>query len=64
MKISTIKKTDVIFTEIILIIMSFIFVLPLILAVTMSLQPAKSVFSFPPKFFPTGLGPFLLLDYS
>jgi len=54
MKISTKKKTDVIFTEIILIIMSFIFVLPLILAVTMSLQPAKSVFSFPPKFFPTG----------
>ena len=54
MKISTIQKTDFILTEIILIIVSFIFVLPLILAVTMSLQPAQSVFSFPPKFLPTG----------
>jgi len=54
MKISTKKRTDIIFTEIILITMSFIFVLPLILAITMSLQPPQSVFSFPPKFFPTG----------
>nr|WP_287924504.1 carbohydrate ABC transporter permease [Kosmotoga pacifica] len=44
---------NTILIEIVLILVSFIFIMPLILAVTMSLQPPESVFSFPPKFFPT-----------
>jgi len=55
MKISTKKRTDVIISEIILIVVSFIFILPLILAFTMSLQPPQAVFSFPPKIFPVGI---------
>jgi len=55
MKISTKKRTDVIISEIILIVVSFIFVLPLILAFTMSLQPPQAVFSFPPKILPVGV---------
>jgi len=55
MKISAKKQTDVIISEIILIVVSFIFVLPLILAFTMSLQPPQAVFSFPPKILPVGI---------
>lgn len=55
MKISTKKRTDIIVSEIILIVVSFIFVLPLILAFTMSLQPPQAVFSFPPKIIPVGI---------
>jgi sn-glycerol 3-phosphate transport system permease protein len=55
MKISTKKRTDVIISEMILIVVSFIFVLPLILAFTMSLQPPQAVFSFPPKILPVGI---------
>lgn len=55
MKISTKKRSDMIISEIILIAVSFIFVLPLILAFTMSLQPPQAVFSFPPKILPVGL---------
>jgi len=55
MKISTKKRTDVIISEIILIVVSFIFILPLILAFTMSLQPPQAVFSFPPKILPVGI---------
>lgn len=55
MKISAKKRTDVIISEIILIVVSFIFVLPLILAFTMSLQPPQAVFSFPPKILPVGI---------
>lgn len=55
MKISTKKRTDIIVSEIILIVVSFIFVLPLILAFTMSLQPPHAVFSFPPKILPVGI---------
>ena len=55
MKISTKKRTDTITSEIILIVVSFIFVLPLILAFTMSLQPPQAVFSFPPKILPVGI---------
>ena len=55
MKISTKKRTDIIVSEIILIAVSFIFVLPLILAFTMSLQPPQAVFSFPPKILPVGI---------
>lgn len=55
MKISTKKQTDVIISEMILIVVSFIFVLPLILAFTMSLQPPQAVFSFPPKILPVGI---------
>lgn len=55
MKISTKKRTDVIISEMILIVVSFIFVLPLILAFTMSLQPPQAVFSFPPKILPVAI---------
>ena len=55
MRISTKKRTDVIISEIILIVVSFIFILPLILAFTMSLQPPQAVFSFPPKILPVGI---------
>lgn len=55
MKISTKKQTDMIISEMILIVVSFIFVLPLILAFTMSLQPPQAVFSFPPKILPVGI---------
>ena len=55
MKISAKKQTDIIISEIILIVVSFIFVLPLILAITMSLQPPQAVFSFPPRILPVGI---------
>ena len=55
MKVSVKKRTDVIISEIILIVVSFIFILPLILAFTMSLQPPQAVFSFPPKILPVGI---------
>jgi len=55
MKISTQKRTDVIISEAILIIVSLVFILPLILALTMSIQPPHVVFSFPPKILPRGL---------
>ncbi len=55
MKISTKKRTDVIISEMVLIVVSFIFVLPLILAFTMSLQPPQAVFSFPPKILPVAI---------
>jgi len=55
MRVSTKKRTDVIISETILIVVSFIFILPLILAFTMSLQPPQAVFSFPPKIFPVGI---------
>ncbi len=54
MRISTQKRTDVIVSEAILIIVSLIFILPLILALTMSIQPPHVVFSFPPKILPRG----------
>ena len=54
MKISTQKRTDVIVSEAILIIVSLVFILPLILALTMSIQPPHVVFSFPPKILPRG----------
>jgi len=54
MKISTQKRTDVIISEAILIIVSLVFILPLILALTMSIQPPHVVFSFPPKILPRG----------
>jgi len=53
-KISTQKRTDMIVSEAILIIVSLIFILPLILALTMSIQPPHAVFSFPPKILPQG----------
>ncbi|ACR80113.1 MULTISPECIES: carbohydrate ABC transporter permease [Kosmotoga] len=54
MRISSRKRMNTILSETVLIIVSFIFILPLILAVIMSIQPPQSVFSFPPKFYPTG----------
>ncbi|NCO24326.1 MAG: carbohydrate ABC transporter permease [Candidatus Infernicultor aquiphilus] len=54
MKISTQKRTDIIISETILIIVSLVFILPLILALTMSIQPPYAVFSFPPKILPRG----------
>jgi len=53
MKKSTRKLLNTVIIEVVLISISFIFIMPLILAITMSLQPPQSVFSFPPKFFPT-----------
>lgn len=53
MKKSTRKLTNTLIIEVILIGVSFIFIMPIILAITMSLQPPESVFSFPPKFFPS-----------
>jgi sn-glycerol 3-phosphate transport system permease protein len=55
MKISTKKRTDIIISEIVLVVVSFIFILPVILAFTMSLQPPQAVFSFPPKILPVGI---------
>ena len=55
MRVSTKKRTDVIISEMVLIVVSFIFILPLILAFTMSLQPPQAVFSFPPKILPVGI---------
>ena len=54
MRISTQKRTDIIISETILIIVSLVFILPLILALTMSIQPPYAVFSFPPKILPRG----------
>ncbi|MFW6119435.1 MAG: carbohydrate ABC transporter permease [Petrotogales bacterium] len=53
MTISGRKRMNTIIIEIVLIIVSFIFIMPLILAITISLQPVAGVFSYPPKFFPT-----------
>lgn len=53
MTISSRKRMNTIIIEIVLIIVSFIFIMPLILAITISLQPPAGVFSYPPKFFPT-----------
>lgn len=50
---STKKRLNTILIEIVLITISFIFIMPIILAITMSLQPPEGVFSFPPKFFPS-----------
>ena len=47
------KRINTIIIEILLIGVAFLFIMPIILAITMSLQPPESVFSFPPKFFPT-----------
>ena len=52
MKRSTRRRMNLIVSEVILIIISFIVAMPLILALTMSLQTPENVFSFPPKFFP------------
>jgi len=52
MRISSRKRLNTILIEITLIIVSFIIFMPIILAVTMSLQPPESVFSYPPRFFP------------
>jgi len=52
MNIKRKKLLDTTFTEIGLIVISFIIFSPLLLALTMSLQTPESVFSYPPKFFP------------
>jgi len=54
MKISTQKRIDMIISEAVLIVVSIVFILPLILALTMSIQPPHAVFSFPPKILPQG----------
>jgi len=53
-KRSTRIRVNTILIEITLVIVSFIVFLPIILAITMSLQPPEHVFSFPPKLFPRG----------
>ncbi|MGC9384504.1 MAG: carbohydrate ABC transporter permease [Kosmotogaceae bacterium] len=53
MTISGRKRMNTIIIMTVLATISFIFIMPLILAITISLQPPTSVFSFPPKFFPT-----------
>jgi len=53
MKMSTKRRINTIVSEIILIFVSFIVMMPVILAITMSLQTPTEVFSFPPKLFPS-----------
>jgi len=53
MYMKTRKRIDTIFTEITLIIISLIVFAPLLLAITISFQTPDSVFSYPPKLFPT-----------
>lgn len=53
MYMKTKKRIDTLLTEVILIIVSLIVFAPLLLAITISFQSPNSVFSYPPKFFPT-----------
>ncbi len=53
MYMKTKKRIDTVLTEIALIIISLIVFAPLLLAITISFQTPDSVFSYPPKFFPT-----------
>ena len=52
MKKSTKRKMNIVVSELVLVLISFIVMLPVILAITMSLQRPEEVFSFPPKLFP------------
>jgi len=53
MRMSTKRRVNTVVSEIILVAISFIVMMPLILAVTMSLQRPTEVFSYPPKLFPS-----------
>jgi sn-glycerol 3-phosphate transport system permease protein len=46
------KILDKIFTHLLLIIISFVVLMPILFAVTVSLQPRSQVFSYPPSFIP------------
>lgn len=52
------KLSSIIFKEILLILVSLIIISPLLLALSISFQTPKEVFSFPPKFFPKTLSYF------
>jgi len=54
MKRSVRKRVNLISIEIALIVITFVIFLPILLGITMSIQPPESVFAFPPKLFPTG----------
>jgi len=54
MKRSVRKRVNLVSIEIALIVITFVIFLPILLGITMSIQPPESVFAFPPKLFPTG----------
>jgi sn-glycerol 3-phosphate transport system permease protein len=53
MKISTRKKTNLIISEILLIAIAIVVMLPIILSFSMSFMTQSEVFSYPPKLFPS-----------
>lgn len=55
MKISTRKKTNLIISEVLLIAIAIIVMLPIILSFSMSFMTQNEVFSYPPKLFPSSL---------
>ncbi|BBE31253.1 glycerol-3-phosphate ABC transporter permease [Tepiditoga spiralis] len=55
MKLSTKKKMSFITSEVLLVIISLIVMLPVILAISMSFMKPEEVFSFPPKLIPSTL---------
>jgi len=54
MKRSVRKRVNLICIETALFAVSFLIFMPILLGITMSIQPPESVFSFPPKLLPTG----------
>ena len=54
MKRSVRKRVNLVSIEIALIVITFVIFLPILLGITMSIQPPESVFAFPPNLFPTG----------
>jgi sn-glycerol 3-phosphate transport system permease protein len=55
MKISTRKKTNLIVSEILLIVIAIVVMLPIILSFSMSFMTQSEVFSYPPKLFPSSI---------
>lgn len=53
MKISSRKKTNLIFSEIFLIVIAIVVMLPILLSFSMSFMTQSEVFSYPPKLFPS-----------
>ncbi len=56
-KLTSVKKRrriNAIIKEIILIAIAFVFIMPILLGLIMSIQPQSAIFSFPPKFYPVG----------
>ena len=56
-KLSSVKKRrriNAIIKEAILITVAFVFIMPILLGLIMSVQPQSAIFAFPPKFYPVG----------